>query len=80
MARKWEASKYELNFEKYLTNGGYTFNVKSECMNNTRYLITKDGVTMEHVFPHMPLKNIRKYYDTFEQTFNMYKQIKNSKD
>lgn len=74
MPRKWEASKFELNFEKYLTDNGYTFEVEKEYQSCTYYLISKDGYTHREKFPHIAIKNMRKYFELMDKTFEMEKE------
>lgn len=74
MERKWEASKYELNFEKYLTRNGYTFEIVGEYQTTTHYLIEKDGYSYVEVFPHIPIKNMRKYFALIERSMELTKK------
>ena len=75
MERKWEPSKYEKLFEKYLIQDNFDFEIRAEYLSKTVYYISKEGLHIIWEFPLIKIPNMKVYYKEFLKTFDLYKRF-----
>lgn len=72
--REYEATKWEIEFEKLLNSNGFEVIGVCEYVTLTDYLIKKDGVEVTWRV-HKDTFNVEEFFEIFVNYFNMWKQL-----